>query len=131
MTMLNRGGELSEKLLPVVGMAANYEHWFSFGIIVEVPYRGPPMNVYRDRVVIGSRVIPGSIPTFTGWTTRAMKDREFKEIRDGGFGLGTVDTPLREPTIVKEPDGVGLSSKFCAGQCYSLPLSVGNGEGAD
>nr|GMD82539.1 uncharacterized protein LOC109149216 [Ipomoea batatas] len=102
--------------------------------------------LYMDRLVIGSRVILRSISAFTRWTTRAMKDREFKEIRDGGFGLGTIDTPLREPTTVKEPDSVGQSSEFCAGQisgvqmdwcnaiiilkCSATPclLSVGNGK---
>nr|GMD81002.1 uncharacterized protein LOC109174777 [Ipomoea batatas] len=89
-------------------------------LTVKVTFACTLQMLYMDRLVIGSRVILRSIPAFTGWTTRAMKDREFKEIRDGGFGLGTIDTPLREPTIVKEPDSVGQSSEFCAGQVWSF-----------
>nr|GMD57182.1 uncharacterized protein LOC109174777 [Ipomoea batatas] len=56
---------------------------------------------YIDRVVVGDRVIPRGIPAFVGWTSKLLRELEVAEIRGGGFGMGTLDIPLRETGFVE------------------------------
>ncbi|XP_031119232.1 uncharacterized protein LOC116022603 [Ipomoea triloba] len=49
--------------------------------------------LYADRVVVGGRDVPRSIPTLNGWTTELLKAREAREITAQGFGQGMLDDP--------------------------------------
>ncbi|VFQ79296.1 unnamed protein product [Cuscuta campestris] len=49
------------------------------------------MVFYMDRVVLYSRDVERMSPAFLGWTSKILRDRENKEVRVGGFGLGYED----------------------------------------
>nr|GMD08069.1 uncharacterized protein LOC109157732 isoform X3 [Ipomoea batatas] len=49
--------------------------------------------LYADRVVVGGRDVPRSIPTLNGWTTGLLKARETRDITAQGFGQGLLDDP--------------------------------------
>nr|GMD91781.1 uncharacterized protein LOC109160869 [Ipomoea batatas] len=52
--------------------------------------------LYVDRLVVGARDIPRSIPVLDGWTTELLKTREAREVAAQGFGHGMVDAPPQE-----------------------------------
>nr|GMC93902.1 uncharacterized protein LOC109155623 isoform X3 [Ipomoea batatas] len=49
--------------------------------------------LYADRIVVGGRDVPRSIPTLNGWTTELLKALEAREITAQGFGQGLLDDP--------------------------------------
>nr|GMD12659.1 uncharacterized protein LOC109150699 isoform X5 [Ipomoea batatas] len=51
--------------------------------------------LYMDRLTVGLRDVPRSIPVFVGWTTQCVKAREAREVLAQGFGSGHLDPPLR------------------------------------
>nr|GME10987.1 uncharacterized protein LOC109191529 [Ipomoea batatas]GME21468.1 uncharacterized protein LOC109191529 [Ipomoea batatas] len=50
---------------------------------------------YVDSVVLFTRIVPRSFPTFKNWTFKLLPKRERDEIQLGGFGYGHVDTALQ------------------------------------
>ncbi|XP_019179565.1 PREDICTED: uncharacterized protein LOC109174777 [Ipomoea nil] len=66
---------------------------------------------YIDRVALGPRVIPRSVPALIGWTGKLLKERESAEIRAGGFGIGCVLEPLRDVIEIEEHEALGGSTK--------------------
>nr|GMD37751.1 uncharacterized protein LOC109174777 [Ipomoea batatas] len=72
-------------------------------------FTGPLLSLmmfYIDRVVVGDCVILRGIPAFVGWTSKLLREQEVAKIRGGGFGMGTLDIPLRE-TVNGEENGSG------------------------
>nr|GMD04566.1 uncharacterized protein LOC109155364 [Ipomoea batatas] len=55
----------------------------------------PSQMFYTDHLLVKDCIVPRNIPAFRGWTTKLLRERDFKDIRAGGFGRGTVDIPLR------------------------------------
>ncbi|VFQ65229.1 unnamed protein product [Cuscuta campestris] len=57
-------------------------------------FTGPLMFLmvfYVDRVVLYNRDVERTAPAFVGWTSKILRDRENKEVKAGGFGLGFDD----------------------------------------
>nr|GLL39698.1 uncharacterized protein LOC109155623 isoform X3 [Ipomoea trifida] len=66
-------------------------------------FTGPLMFLtllYVDRLVVGARDIPRSIPVLDGWTTELLKTREAREVVAQGFGHGMVDAPPQETNML-------------------------------
>nr|GMC88985.1 uncharacterized protein LOC109168900 [Ipomoea batatas] len=59
---------------------------------------------YVDRVIHFARPIPRLFPAFRGWSKELLNQREFSEIRFGGFGRGVIELPEYD---VVHADGVG------------------------
>lgn len=61
---------------------------------------------YVDRVAHLAREIPRTVPSVCGWTTKLLNEREFSEIRAGGFGRGMVEVRLGHDSGVHQAGGV-------------------------
>nr|GMD64186.1 uncharacterized protein LOC109150699 isoform X4 [Ipomoea batatas] len=55
--------------------------------------------LYVDRVVVGARDVPRTIPTLNEWSAELIKAREAHEITTQGFGHGQLDAPLHTANI--------------------------------
>nr|GMC78943.1 uncharacterized protein LOC109189836 [Ipomoea batatas] len=56
--------------------------------------------LYVDRVRAGVCTVPRTLPTFVGWDSDLLKQREESELTSGGFGRGSI----LEPTQPKKKD---------------------------
>ncbi|VFQ96442.1 unnamed protein product [Cuscuta campestris] len=81
---------------------------------------------YIDRVVLYSRDVERMLPAFLGWTSKILRDREKKEVRAGGFGLGYDDGRfVGEVMDVSSGDTV-------VGACLErVNVETGNGDAAE
>ncbi|VFQ61527.1 unnamed protein product [Cuscuta campestris] len=51
---------------------------------------------YVDRVAIFTDTVPRRFPAIKGWTGKELRERENKEVRGGGFGMGHDNRPLEK-----------------------------------
>nr|GMD72438.1 uncharacterized protein LOC109150699 isoform X4 [Ipomoea batatas] len=81
--------------------------------------------LYVDRLVVGARDIPRSIPMLDGWTTELLKTREAREVASQGFGHGMVDAPPCEtnmPTMFVSALGGALHPQHALRPSAVLPM---------
>ncbi|KAH6775069.1 hypothetical protein C2S52_012630 [Perilla frutescens var. hirtella] len=70
-------------------------------------YTGPSLFItllYMDRVVLGYRRVPRSIPTIKEWKDKMLLRRQNLEIEDGGFGNGFCSGTCTEAEVVAAGD---------------------------
>ncbi|KAH6815107.1 hypothetical protein C2S51_019927 [Perilla frutescens var. frutescens] len=70
-------------------------------------YTGPSLFItmlYMDRVVLGYRRVPRSIPAINEWKDKILLRRQNLEIEDGGFGNGFCSGPCTEAEVVAAGD---------------------------
>ncbi|XP_019175593.1 PREDICTED: uncharacterized protein LOC109170912 [Ipomoea nil] len=63
--------------------------------------------LYVDTVVNPTRYVERGRPAFKGWTSKMLNDREFAEIKKGGFGLGNIELALETEAVMNEDGGNG------------------------
>lgn len=51
------------------------------------------------------RAVPRCFPVFRGLTSEMLCDRQFSEIRFGGFGVGELEPPFVVPAAASPPVG--------------------------
>nr|GMD48506.1 uncharacterized protein LOC109150699 isoform X5 [Ipomoea batatas] len=67
--------------------------------------------LYVDRVVVGPRDVPRTIPPLEGWTSDLLKAREAREITAQGFGVGHLEDPPHATTDQAPPSEPPLSDQ--------------------
>ncbi|XP_019164692.1 PREDICTED: uncharacterized protein LOC109160887 [Ipomoea nil] len=77
--------------------------------------------LYLDRVAVGMREVPRTVPLVAVWTTDFIKAREWSELTSGGFGQGQLDAPLRA-----SGNNMGFATEFAvaAGELRSWVARV-------
>nr|GMD31270.1 uncharacterized protein LOC109174777 [Ipomoea batatas] len=51
--------------------------------------------LYVDHVWASGCIVPRTMPSFVGWDSNMLKEREEWEITSGGFGWGEIFSPIR------------------------------------
>nr|GLL39754.1 hypothetical protein DM860_007366 [Ipomoea trifida] len=74
---------------------------------------------YFDPVVVFTRDIPRQIPSFVGWTSQLIKEREVAEIQARGFGLGRVEDRFRPAA-----ENIQGEDDSATGLYLSLPVMI-------
>ncbi|XP_019184780.1 PREDICTED: uncharacterized protein LOC109179738 isoform X2 [Ipomoea nil] len=81
--------------------------------------------LYMDRVKFVGNAVPRQRPAIKGWTCRHMRDREFKEIRLGGFGHGELlpaDLEGEERVDDDPPEDAANSHQISGGEKVMMDL---------